>query len=277
IGLGFTASDTANSPFAEYNIESLPKYFDAYATSGVLASNQVKGELKSLHDGFTYILLENENIYGNITDAFTDKMQSLALVNCLNISGDLTSGAKNLVLLNLTASSITGISGTISRSKFPNLKSIQVQNNNNYVSNIGYNIEEFKDATKVYATRLPNVTGNVDLLTNAANIVLEHTNCTIYNLSQLPPNLTELSFNSGSIRKNVIYPTSRNFPSSMSRIGLVNCELSSADIDRLLNDLAQVTTWIGFRSVNLTGTRTSASDVAVQTIISRGASVTINA
>ena len=78
------------------------------------------------------------------------------------------------------------------------------------------------------------------------------------------------------------YSTSKVWADTQSRVDITPVSpggLSTAEVDALLHDLAQVTTWTGSKVIVLTGTnepRSSASDADVTTLTNLGVTVTTN-
>jgi len=78
------------------------------------------------------------------------------------------------------------------------------------------------------------------------------------------------------------YTASHTWPNGMQRILILPASgygLTSTQVDNLLIDLANVSTWSGVKVVNLAGynsARTSASNTAVTTLQGKGVTVTTN-
>lgn len=124
-----------------------------------------------------------------------------------------------------------------------------------------------------------SVTGSVSALTACATISCAtgvSFNCS-GDLSALSA-LTVLYAPTGS--STLTYPTSsgaRSWPAGMNQIYLRSQTLPTASIDALLIDLAAQSSWTGYKTINLRGTRSSASDTAVSTLMGYGVGVSIGA
>ena len=99
-------------------------------------------------------------------------------------------------------------------------------------------------------------------------------------LADLPANIVSLKL----YGLNVIsgYTSPRTWAENQDRISIIPVSpggLSTSEVDALLHDLAQVTTWTGNKGITLTGTnspRSSASDADVTTLTNLGVTVTTN-
>ena len=173
---------------------------------------------------------------------------------------------------------------------------VNVSLSNKTISDIGV-LKYSKDITSINLFKA-NVSGNIDnlkTLTKLAYINLDNTKVSgdIANLK----NLTKLNFslrliglnlygNIGDIPNNVLYFSNSGGKSNFtwttsSRTDILAMEnVACNNIDKLLQDMSELNANFGgqqmqFKSITLIGTRTSASDAAVQTLQSKGYTVTI--
>jgi hypothetical protein len=140
------------------------------------------------------------------------------------------------------------------------------------------NLSSLTSLTKINLSST-QVTGNIAAFTNMS--VLQElrlnvsTNLVLGELSSLPTNLL---FYKGNIANQYTWNNTRSI--SYSVVALETVALSGS-IDKALNDLASCTvkttdsspSW--YKIINIIGTRTSASDAAVQTLQSKGYTVSI--
>ena len=111
-------------------------------------------------------------------------------------------------------------------------------------------------------------------------LILDGFNTITGNLADAPADLTYLNI----IGHNIIadYTSPRTWAENQSTIQIAPVSpggLSTSEVDALLHDLAQVTTWTGDKLITLTGTnqpRSSASDADVTTLTNAGVTVTTN-
>ena len=167
--------------------------------------------------------------------------------NSTNVSGDIAN-LKNLTSLTNLDGSNTNVSGDIA-----NLKNLTNLNSLRFTStNVRGDIANLKNLTKITNMEFKNVTG----LTG--------------DMGTLPDNILFFTGGSGKFT----WTTS-------SRTYILATEKAHCDkIDDMLNDMATKTAkFIGeqawFKRIELIGTRTSASDAAVQTLQSKGYTVSI--
>lgn len=121
---------------------------------------------------------------------------------------------------------------------------------------------------------------NLDCLPNATYVAISGSNTVSGDLSGIPNATTVSIYGSNTVSD---YTAGVIWPSSMRRVYIAQAAgsgFSSSEVDSLLIDLAaSVTTWTSEKSIYLAGnnaSRTSASDAAVATLISRGVTVTTN-
>ena len=181
-----------------------------------------------------------------------NKLNYLSLRNSKFITGDIASLGNLIELTNIDITN-TNLSGNISIfNKFPKLASIFTTNS--------------------------NVTGNIDVLYNHSvltEIFASNTNIT-GDLAKLPESCTFISI-SNKDGNSFTWSTR----SASSKIVAISGSPKITNIDKMLQDQAQCVTGITdspdeFRkTISATGTRTSASDAAVQTLQSKGYTVSI--
>ena len=135
--------------------------------------------------------------------------------------------------------------------------------------------------TLTYIHTLSDVNWYFDLKDLPANLTTLHiqgSNTISGDIANAPANLTSLRID-GSNQLN-IYTVGRTWSNNQNYIYLrqaVGFGLDSTEVDNLLIDLANVTTWVGAKTVDIRGAnaaRTSASDAAVTTLQGKG--VTVN-
>ena len=197
--------------------------------------------------------MNSEFVTGDIASLGNlNKLNYLSLRNSKFVTGDITSLSN---LIGLTNIDITGTSliGNISVfSNFPKLAHIYMSNS--------------------------SATGNIDVLYNNSvltEIFANNTNIT-GDLAKLPELCTFISISNKN--DNSFTWSTR---SASSKIVAISGNPKITNIDKMLQDQAQCVTGITdspdeFRkAISVTGTRTSASDAAVQTLQAKGYTVTI--
>ena len=122
------------------------------------------------------------------------------------------------------------------------------------------------------------ITGNLSSIPSVMTFfVCGGANTITGNLSSIPSVMTY--FSCGGANTITEY-TSRNFAKNMQRVYLrsnTSINLSASNNDQLLIDLNNAGgTWSGEKLINLKGTRTTASDAAVASLIAKGVSVIVN-
>ena len=190
--------------------------------------------------------------------------------NSTNVSGDIAN-LKNLTSLTNLYIGGTNVSGDIANLK--NLTSLTNLDGSN--TNVSGDIANLKNLTNLNSLRFTstNVSGDIANLKNLTKI----TNMEFKNVAGLTGDM-------GTLPDNILFFTggSGKFTwTTSSRTYILATEKAHCDkIDDMLNDMATKTAkFIGeqawFKRIELIGTRTSASDAAVQTLQSKGYTVSI--
>ena len=190
--------------------------------------------------------------------------------NSTNVSGDIAN-LKNLTSLTNLYVGGTNVSGDIANLK--NLTSLTNLDGSN--TNVSGDIANLKNLTNLNSLRFTstNVRGDIANLKNLTKI----TNMEF-------KNVTGLTGDMGTLPDNILFFTggSGKFTwTTSSRTYILATEKAHCDkIDDMLNDMATKTakfageqTW--YKRIELIGARTSASDAAVQTLQSKGYTVSI--
>lgn len=249
--LTITASATTEVYVSNSDIELA--ILDKYAITNVSIKANYDGnasfDIDSLKysTSLTYLYMTNMPIYGDIAALknLTDLTNFTA--NNTQISGDIVN-LKNLTALTNLNLSFTQLFGDISAFKnLTNLTELRLSN-----TNVRGDIVNLKNLTKIATMELKNVAG----LTG--------------DMGTLPDNILFFTGGSGKFT----WTTS-------SRTYILATEKAHCDkIDDMLNDMASKTakfageqTW--YKTISLIGSRTSASDAAIQTLQSKGYTVSI--
>lgn len=239
----------------KYAITRLTSYF-YNQTSGQYSKN-LHVDLSDLKysPNLNFLKLDNSQVTGDIAN-FTNKTALTGLnLGGTQITGDIAS-LSNLTLLatlNLGGTQVTGYIG-----KLANLTALT--NLNLGQTKVRGDIGGISNATKLSIISLPaeNITGD---------------------LSKLPASCYFISFAS---KNSTVKPIS-NWTSRLSTANIFSIEGAPIvdNIDKMLQDLAQCKAAIPssgeswYKKITATGTRTSASDAAVQTLQSKGYTVSI--
>lgn len=211
------------------------------------------------------IKLSSSDSFGN-TDAFRDKKLVNVYINNTNVEGDISHiDITNLINFNINApkvsfalkalagttklNSVSFSSNTLQTGDFAILKE---NVNILYIGDIGegfsFNtniIPNFKSLRQNYINVLTdNVSGDIGVLNDVINVISNN-------------KIREYTY-TGTSRKNIL---------SVNNIKLSN-------IDKFLNDMSALQP-MSIKTMRLFGTRTSASDVAVQALQSKGYTVSI--
>ena len=219
-----------------------------------LRFTQVSGDISNLKNltALTSFDIPNTNISGNISNLKNLTALTSLILNNTKVEGDITN-LKNLTSLTKLEISNTNISGNIANlNSLTALTSIAISNT-----------QISGDITNIYfALRGTTKEFNVAYCNNLSG-----------DLASLPNNI--LFFN--SYRGNSKFTWTRG----SSRTNILACaNLHCTNIDDMLNDMANMTAsfagqGVHYKNIGLVGTRTSASDAAVQTLQSKGYTVSI--
>ena len=249
---------------------------DKYAICNISIKSNYNGsasfDIGSLKYSTPLITLYMTNMptYGDISAL--KNLTSLANFNGsnTNVSGDIAN-LKNLTNLNSLRFTSTNVSGDIANLK--NLTSLTNLYGNN--TNVSGDIANLKNLTNLNSLCFTstNVSGDIANLKNLTKI----TNMEF-------KNVTGLTGDMGTLPDNILFFTggSGKFTwTTSSRTYILATEKAHCDkIDDMLNDMATKTAkFIGeqawYKRIELIGTRTSASDTAVQTLQSKGYTVSV--
>jgi hypothetical protein len=161
------------------------------------------------------------------------------------------------------------VSGNLS--SIPNATYVSIYGSNT----VSGNLSSIPNATIVNIQGSNTVSGNLSSIPNATNVGIGGSNTVSGNLSSIP-NATYVSIggsNTTTFSGSWVGPTT-----NMREVYMRStAALSSTVCDTLLNALAaSVTSWTNEKTVNLHGSRTSASNAAVATLNGLGVTVTVN-
>jgi hypothetical protein len=230
-----------------FDIESLK--YSTSITYLYFANTSISGDISALNNltALTGIDLTNIKVCGDISALNNLTALTNFRAGNTNINGDIKA-LKNLTSLTNINFTNTQVTGDIKALK--NLTSLTNINFTN--TNISGDISNLKNLTKVIKMEFKNVTG----LTG--------------DMGTLPDNILFFTGGSGMFT----WTTS-------SRTYILATEMARCNkIDDMLNDMAAKTAKfagdeVWYKSISLIGTRTSASDAAVQTLQSKGYTVSI--
>ena len=239
-----------------------------------LHNEKITGDISSLKDLATLssLLLTGTNIIGDIANL--KNLTALSLVNFsgTNVSGDIAN-LKNLTTLKYVIFYGTNVSGDIANLKnLTALTSIGLTN-----TNISGDIANLKNLTALTSLGISN--------TNVSGDIANLKNLTKLN-KELRLEKLNLSGNIGDLPNNILFITNKNGKSNFtwttsSRTNILAMETIACDnIDKLLQDMSNMNANFAgeaayYKTIGLIGTRTSASDAAVQTLQSKGYTVSI--
>ncbi len=285
----------SNKGYVEGSLTQIPNsviYFDASC------SNNISGNLADIKSGLENILIQGQNtITGNLS-SLTDNtnLNDFSIYGFNTISGNLLS-IKDISLASLDIGGYNTVTGNIAD------------------LNVSYsvNLEGFNTVTGNFSSisSLPIVgltilgmnttTGNInDLPKTARFITLSGSSVLTGNIANMPPNTVFFSAKGGDtlIGDVGITPvtlerltlgtghavsgyTTKVWKNTMRQIVLTPAlgGLDSSEVDQLLIDLSNVTTWVDQKQVAITGTnapRTAVSNAAVVLLESKGVTVTTN-
>lgn len=244
----------SGSPYGKNKIFNLDDFKYSPLKDLNLAKSQTTGDIASLENltNLTNFFANGTNISGDIAN-----LKNLSALRSLNVSntkviGDIAN-LKNLTGLGELSISDTNISGDIA-----NLKNITALRSLNF-----YNSKVSGDLQNIYFI----LNGN----TKTLNISL----CDyLYgDLASLPNNILHINNFSGKSKF--------TWKKGSTRTNVLACTyIYCSNIDDMLNDMANMSASFASnetisKTISLIGTRTSASDAAVQTLQSKGYTVSI--
>ena len=232
----------------------------------------VNGDISALSNltELTLIDLNNSQVSGDI--AALGKLSKVANVNLTNtqVSGDIAA-LKNLTLLPDVKLALTQVSGDISAlSNLTELSQIALSS-----TQVRGDIAALGKLSKVATISIPNtqVSGDISALSNLTKlqeINFYETPQVGGDIAVLPENILRVYLGKSN---NVTWSTR---PSSYSIFNLEGANLGDS-VDKMLINMANCTnkTTTSNNKISVFGTRTSASDAAVQTLQSKGYTVSI--
>ena len=255
------------------NKYALTSLFSYASSMGVNSKFNVSFDISSLiySKNLATLKLPNTQVYGNISSlANLTGLTELKLPNT-QLSGDISSLSNITGLVSLELSN-TQINGNISAlAKMTNLTSLILVNTQVY-GNISY----LSNATGLTTLNVPNIQTDLSVVAKFRNL----RSCTLKNgscsgdLSKLANSLYFISFKDSTAS---ITWTARD---ASANIIAIEGSPKVDNIDKMLQDLAICKAAIPsdiayYKAITATGTRTAASDTAVQTLQSKGYTVSI--
>lgn len=220
--------------------------------------------------------LSNMQASGDIASLKSLTSLSALILRYTQVSGDIANLKNLTALTNLTVSN-TNISGDIANLKNLTALTSLILNDTKVEGNIA-NLQNLTALTKLSINNT-QISGDITNIYFALRGTIKEFNVAYCNnlsgdLASLPDNI--LFFN--SVGGNSKFTWTRG----SSRTNILACaNLHCTNIDDMLNDMANMTAsfasqGVHHKSISLVGTRTSASDAAVQTLQSKGYTVFIN-
>ena len=238
--------------------------------------SQVSGDIANLKNltALTSLSLNDSQVSGDIANLKNLTALTRISLNHTSVSGDIAN-LKNLTALTMLNLSSTNVTGDIASLKnFTALDGLYLYN-----TQVSGDIANLKNLTALTVLDLPstNVTGDIAQLESCSNIgYLRVPNSVVGDLAKVPAKCYFLSLKGDSTTQYTW--TSR--PSTSNIFG-VEGPVRVTNIDKMLQDLAQCQAAIPasgenwFKTLSLIGTRTSASDAAVQTLQTKGYTVIV--
>lgn len=265
-------SGSSYSKNKKFDIEGLK-----YSTNMVIIqfpSSQAFGYIENLSKltNLTAIQLGNTNVEGDIKALANLSLLTNLALNSTKIYGDISSLAA-ITSLNYVDLIFTQVSGDISAlSKLTKLVTVRM-----HETNVSGDVRALSNLSKLQYCIIPNCSGNISALSGLGVLKeFASVNSTIVgDLAKLPSSC--YSFDSTKYKGNGFTWSSRT---SSSNIISITGSPKVENIDKMLQDLAQCQAAIPDKSgtynvISAIGTRTSASDAAVQTLQSKGYTVSI--
>lgn len=257
----------------KYNITTLK----SYAKEVSRPSSNMPGKTLDIDD-FKYSSLQiidgtNCKSIGSIENLENSHLLFLN-ISGEGISGDVTSLSKNTSLREVSLLHCNNVNGNISFLS----KHTLCQTINLYGTSLTGDVASLKDLNKLtycelYANAQSPIFGNIEAFKNCADLKTLTINGSALSgdVAILPANLKSLTLNSNTVSSF----TWSNRPST-STIFTISGNVAVDNIDKMLQDLAQCNTVdTSNKLINVKGARTSASDAAVQTLQSKGYTVSI--
>ena len=220
--------------------------------------------------GFLQLINSNSSATGDIANLKNLTQLAFLGLNYTQVTGDIAN-LKNLTQLTSLGLNYTQVTGDIA-----NLKNLtQLTSLGLYYTQVTGDIANLKNLTQLVNCKLHNVSGNINTFDNFSKLTvlnLQKSNVT-GDLATLPATLTMLFVDNNSF--------SWSSRPSSSKILAIEGNPKIDKIDKMLQDLAQCqvgitsssATWE--KTITANGSRTSASDSAVQALQNKGYTVSI--
>ena len=232
-----------------------------------------KYSIKSIDSRVSYGEAYGKNKFINIADLkYSSGLEFLSLYD-IQISGD-TADLKNLTALTYIQLSGTQISGDLADLKnLTALTSLDLSN-----TKISGNMADLRNLTALTFIQLSGtqISGDLGVLSGMVNLTDAHLQRSTFtgDLSKLPAIFNFVDF---SDNKNTVL--SWTYRPSTATVIAMQGNARITDVDKMLQDQAQCVAYTGDKEwvkiISCVGTRTSASDAAVQTLQSKGYTVSI--
>ena len=234
----------------------------------VWGNNTLSGSITNL-TGLTY--LDNQSNSAAITGSISNKpLTRISVLGNCSLSGDVgTLDPTKMVYLAQTCSNT--LSGDISA--LVNLTQLHLYPGNTCTGSIS----SLTKLTQLWLYENSNIGGSFNALTLLQQLYVRGTTTISGDLSLLP-SLTNCYLAGGN--RVVDYTSGKTWANNQKQVQILpgtGYGLSATEVDNLLIDLANVTTWAAPKSIVLSSpnaARTSASDTARTTLIGKGVSVT---
>ena len=274
--LNISAVDGEDKTVCYFSIDDLK--YSSKINNIYSLSSQVTGDIANLKN---LTALTKINLYGSQVTGDIANLKDLTALTNINLYGSQVTG-DIANLKDLTALTKINLYGTQVTGYIANLKDLTALTNINLSgSQVTGDIANLKDLTALANIDLSGsqVTGDIAAFTNMSELkelrLNVPTSLVLGELSSLP---TKLLFYSANRANKFTWNNTRSI--SYSIVALENVVLGES-VDKALNDLASCTnkntdsnpSW--YKVINIIGTRTSASDTAVQALQSKGYTVSI--
>lgn len=249
--------------------------YSTFLTGLDIHDSQVSGNIEDLKNltAMNYLGLYNTKVIGDIKDL--ENLTALSFLGLYNtqVSGDI-GYLKNLASLRTLSLSNTQVSGDTKDLKdLTTLTSLALPNTQ-ITGDIGY----LKNLIALTSLSIFNIKipltgdiGDLSTLTKCEDITLQYSKLT-GDLATLPASCQFISFKN-DMGSSFTWGTR----ASSSKIVAIEGNASLANIDKMLQDQAQcqVGSYSSNRVISVVGTRTSASNAAVQTLQNKGYTVSV--
>ena len=250
-------------------------------TLNIYGNNTLSGNLINLPNTLTFIDIQGSNIITGDIINIPSNVSSISIGGNNTLYGDIINLKVILTFLNITGNNT--ITGDITN--FPiNMTAVRLDGNNTLYGDI---INIPSTITSITVEGSNTITGDISSLPiNMTAFIIGGNNTVFGNIANLPINIRH--YNVRGYNGVVNYTSGRVWSNNMLKVRNTPISplpgLSSSEVDNLLIDLALVSTWnttnvfipaeINIGGVN--AARTSASDSAVTTLISKGVLIITN-